>query len=79
MTDCEKLSCLAMGNKHECIFPDEITPKTNTSHLLDPCQFRVSEIYRNVTVEVLTCPICGAVSISWRKQENTENIVLGEK
>lgn len=75
MSNDEILSALAMGDKHECIFPDE-RKLTSHEHPLDPCRFRVSEIYRNVTVEVLTCPICGAVSISWRRQEDTEKVVM---
>ena len=74
MRNSDILSSLALGGKHECQFPDERSIRPHGT--LDPCQYQVSEVYRNVTVEVLTCPICGSVSISWRKQDDTEKIVV---
>lgn len=43
-----------------------------------PCQYILTEIHKNVTVEVLKCPKCGDVSIGWYKQDNTEDILREE-
>ena len=40
-------------------------------HEIDPCQYEVNELYRNVTVEILKCKKCGHISIGWYKQPNT--------
>lgn len=44
--------------------------------VLDPCKYKVAEVHKNVTIEVLKCAICGHVSIGWRRQENTEDIIM---
>ena len=42
---------------------------------LENCLLEQKEVYRNVTVEILECPICGKTSIGWYRQDNTEQIV----
>ena len=43
-------------------------------HELEPCAFQLTQKLRNVTVEILTCPACGNVSVGWFRQDNTEDI-----
>ena len=38
------------------------------------CEMQVDQILKNVTVEILRCPVCGKVSIGWIRQDNTEEI-----
>lgn len=45
---------------------------------IDPCRYKLTEIHKNVTVEILECPVCGHVSIGWKRQDNTEDIILEE-
>lgn len=47
-------------------------------HELDPCQYEVSEVYKNVIVEVLKCKKCGHVSIGWYKTADTEEVNIEE-
>lgn len=63
---------------HKCEFPNGTKAVQIGNVKLDPCQYVVAEAYRNVTVEVLRCRVCGAVSIGWRRQENTEAIIMEE-
>lgn len=41
---------------------------------LDRCVMRQEAVYKNVTVEILRCPICGKREIGWYKQPDTEEI-----
>jgi hypothetical protein len=61
----------------KCQFPDGISVHIGDA-VIDPCQYKLAEIHKNVTVEVLKCPKCGAVSIGWHRQEDTEDILIGE-
>jgi len=38
---------------------------------IDPCRYRTTEVHHNVTVEVITCSVCGHTEISWYRQEDT--------
>lgn len=60
---------------HKCQFPGGMSVRLGDKPL-DPCQFKLHEIYKNVTVEILRCPICGEVSIGWKRQDNTEEIMV---
>lgn len=55
----------------ECNFPEGVTIKPNGENEMSPCDFKLVEKYTNVTVEILECKVCGAVSIGWYRQENT--------
>lgn len=44
---------------------------------VDPCHYELKEVHKNVTVEVWQCSECGAVDISWKKQDATESVTLG--
>lgn len=57
----------------KCAPPDGVTIKPDGKHPLDPCEYEVKEIHRNVTVEVIRCRKCGHTEISWRRQEDTED------
>jgi len=39
-----------------------------------PCIFEVDQILKNVTIEILRCPVCGKTSIGWFRQADTEEI-----
>lgn len=58
---------------HKCSFPGGTSVHIG-SHELDPCVYEVIEAYKNVTVEVARCKVCGCVDISWRRQDNTEEV-----
>ena len=60
-------------HSHKCAPPDGVTIKLDGKHPLDPCEYEVKEIHRNVTVEVIRCRKCGHTEISWRRQEDTED------
>ena len=62
----------------KCKFPDGATSVRIGDAELDPCKYVLVEKYKNVTVEVLKCPVCGEVTIGWYKQDNTEEISLEE-
>jgi hypothetical protein len=62
----------------KCQFPKGVTVNPDGVHELDPCRYVLTERHINVTVEVLTCPVCGSVSIGWIPQENTEDIIMEE-
>ena len=59
-----------------CTWGDGITVKPDGVHELDPCEYEVVEVYRNVTVEVLRCRRCGHIEITWRRQSDTEEVDL---
>lgn len=56
----------------KCVFSGGISIKPDGVNDLDPCEYELTEKYRNVTVEVLRCKKCGHVEILWHRQENTE-------
>lgn len=62
----------------KCQLPKGVTIKPDGVHELDPCSYKLTERHINVTVDILTCSVCGSVSIGWRRQENTEDIIMEE-
>ena len=46
--------------------------------LIEPCNFQLTDKLANVTVEILTCPTCGKVSIGWYRQEDTVDLLAEE-
>ena len=62
----------------KCQFPSGATIRLG-DRVLDPCQYVLSEIHKNVTVEIIKCKVCGDVSVGWRRQENTEDILIEEE
>ena len=52
--------------------------KPDGMHSLDPCVYEDIEMYANVTVIVSRCKNCGHIELSWMRQENTEEIPIGE-
>lgn len=58
----------------KCKFPDGVVIKPDGASELDPCVYDVVERYRNVTVEVRKCKVCGCIDIAWRRQEDTEQV-----
>lgn len=59
---------------HKCSFKDGLVIKPDGFNELDPCIYEEVESWRNVTVIVSKCKRCGAIDISWQKQENSELI-----
>lgn len=59
-----------MSEKCKC----EENNRTLASSNVDPCCFELDKRLKNVTVEILKCPICGKISIGWYPQEDTEDI-----
>ena len=57
-----------------CSFGDGVTIRPDGVHELSPHKYELTEKYKNVTVEVLTCKDCGDVSIAWYRQDNTEDV-----
>lgn len=39
---------------------------------VDPCVYKDIEVYKNVTVIISKCINCGAIDVSWKRQEDTE-------
>ena len=60
----------------KCSFQDGVTVKPDGEHELDACCYKVKEIHRNVTVTVSECKRCGAVDISWERQDDTEDEIV---
>lgn len=60
----------------KCHYPEGMSIKPDGVHELDPCVYRLKEIHRNVTLEVLQCENCGSIKMFWRRQEDTEDVIL---
>lgn len=58
----------------KCSFDYGVVVKPDGKHELSPHPFKLSQKLKNVTVEILECPVCGEVSIGWYRQDNTEEI-----
>lgn len=63
-----------MENAHKCRFPNGVTIKPDGENELDPCFYSLTEVHTNVTVKVYKCVYCGAIDVSWERQDNTEDI-----
>ena len=63
---------------NNCSFGEGITIKPDGVNELDPCVYEDIEIYANVTVIISRCKKCGKIELSWLRQENTEQIGIGE-
>lgn len=61
---------------HRCSFPDGYTIKPDGIHDLEPCRYEELERYRNVTISVRRCKVCGNVDLAWYHQDNTEEVDL---
>lgn len=59
----------------ECTLPEGVTIKPDGINKLDPCIYRDIESYANVTVTIAKCKHCGKIDISWKRQEDTEQIL----
>lgn len=58
----------------KCSNPPGVSIKPDGVNELDPCVYEEIERYENVTVMVMRCRKCGHIEVSWKKQENTEEI-----
>lgn len=59
----------------KCSF-DGVTIKPDGMHELDPCVYEDIEMYVNATVIISRCKKCGHIEVSWKRQEDTEEIDL---
>lgn len=55
----------------KCKWPEGITIKPDGEHELDPCKYVEIAEYKNVTVVVMKCSVCGHIEISWKRQPNS--------
>lgn len=62
----------------KCHFQDGVTDVRINNITIDPCKYKLSKIYKNVTVEILECSVCGHVSVGWKRQDDTEEINMEE-
>lgn len=51
-----------------CSFGEGVSVKPNGIDQLDPCFYKVIEVHKNVTVEVLRCKRCGRIELSWYRE-----------
>ena len=51
-----------------CSFGDGVEVRPNGIDRLDPCLYKVIEVHKNVTVEVLRCKRCGRIELSWYRE-----------
>jgi hypothetical protein len=61
----------------KCRFPSGVDVKPDGVHSLDPCQYKLVERHKNVTVDICQCERCGGIDISWRRQDNTKSETFG--
>lgn len=64
--------------RHKCQFPKGMVIKPDGVNELDACPRNLMQVFKNVTVEVWQCPICGSIDISWKKQDDTETLLFNE-
>lgn len=62
----------------KCSWGDGISVRPDGVQELEACRYQLTQKLRNVTVEILTCPVCGKVSVGWYRQNNTEDITEDE-
>lgn len=51
-----------------------ITIKPDGIHELSPHRFVLEKRLRNVTIEILRCPVCGEESVGWYRKEDTKEV-----
>lgn len=70
---------LRKGQSRKCSFGHGITIKPDGINELDPCIYEDKEIHSNVTVYVRRCQKCGNIDIAWKRQDDTEDILVGDE
>lgn len=58
----------------KCSFGNGVEIRPDGKNVLDPCIYKDVQVVRNVTVIVSECQNCGNVSLSWLRQEDSEDI-----
>lgn len=58
----------------KCSMPDGLEIKPDGVNELDPCIFKIEEVYTNCTVQVSRCEKCGEYDISWYRTPATEKV-----
>lgn len=54
-----------------------ITIKPDGIHELDPCLYEEIATIKNCTVIISRCKRCGHIDVSWKRQEDTEEVENG--
>lgn len=67
-----------MESRKRCRHPGGAVIKPDGMNVLLPCVLEEKEIHRNVTVIVSQCKVCGHIEISWERQDDTEDEILGD-
>ncbi|MBO5969969.1 MAG: hypothetical protein J6S14_15885 [Clostridia bacterium] len=62
----------------KCEWGGGMSVRPDGVHELTACCYQLKQKLRNVTVEILECPVCGDVSIGWYRQDNTEEVDDGD-
>lgn len=62
----------------KCQHPPGVAIKPDGVNELDPCIYEEVERYRNVTVSVMRCKVCGHVEVSWTRQDDTEEVEIDD-
>lgn len=60
----------------KCSFPHGMFIRPDGLNELDPCEYDLTEIHRNVDVQVLKCRNCGHVEVEWIRREDTVDDVF---
>ena len=63
----------------KCQWPDGATVKPDGIHELDPCVYVERQSLHNVDIVISECPKCGAIDISWERNDDTEVIYEDEE
>ena len=61
----------------KCEFPDGVSINLGGVPV-SPCKYELVGKYKNVTVDILKCSVCGDVSIGWYRQDDTEDIIVDD-
>jgi len=59
---------------HKCEFPDGVRIFPDGRNELDACTYEEIERWKNVTISVLRCKVCGHVELAWYRQDDTEQV-----
>lgn len=58
----------------KCSYPNGLSFRPDGVHELDPCFYEEIQRFKNVTVIISRCKRCGHIDISWKRQDDTEEM-----
>ena len=62
----------------KCRPPNGVVIKPDGVHELEPCLYEDKELHTKVDLTISQCSRCGHITFSWRRTEETEDIIYGE-